>query len=67
MKLNHVATGYMCITNFECELEGDSQGTKVYPTIESLRKAQSCTGQCGIVEVEVKSVRVIQEANYANL
>lgn len=65
MTLGHTATGYMCLTSFEHELEGDCNGTKVYPSLEALQEKCKCVGQCGIVEVEVKSTRIVQEADYS--
>jgi hypothetical protein len=65
MKLGRTSKGYMCLTAFEHELEGDCKGTKVYPSLEALKETHKCLDQCGIVEVEVKSIRVVQEADYS--
>lgn len=65
MTLGHTATGYMCLTAFEHELEGDCNGTKVYPSLEALREKHKCLDQCGIVEVEVKSVKIVQKSDWS--
>lgn len=54
--------GYMCLTDFECELGGASGGNTVYPSVDDLRKRRSCIASCGIVEVEVRARRIVQEA-----
>lgn len=56
--------GYMCLTDFECELGGATGGNTVHPSVEDLRKRRSCVDGCGIVEVEVRARRVVQEASY---
>jgi len=57
-------TGYMCLTDFECELGGATGGNIVHPSVEDLRKRRGCVDRCGIVEVEVRARRVVQEASY---
>lgn len=54
-------TGYMCMTDFECEIGAASSGNVVYPCVETLRKARPCVDGCGIVEVEVRFRRVVCE------
>lgn len=56
-------TGFMCMTDFECELYWASGGTPIYPSIEDICQYRKCVGSCGIVEVRVELVRVVQEAN----
>lgn len=56
--------GYMCLTDFECELGGATGGNTVHPSVEDLRKRRGCVDRCGIVEVEVRARRVVQEASY---
>lgn len=55
--------GYMCLTDFECELGGAIGGNTVYPSAEDLRKRRGCVAECGIVEVEVRARRIVQEAS----
>ncbi len=56
--------GYMCLTDFECELGGAEGGVAVYTSVEGLRNRRGCVDRCGIVEVEVRARRVVQEASY---
>lgn len=56
--------GYMCKTDFDYHLTGDSRGTLVYACREDLEKDRECVKQCGIVEVEVKLMKVAQEENF---
>ena len=54
--------GYMDLTDFECELGSASDGNKVYPSVEALRKAHAkCIDHCGIIKVKVVPVRIVQE------
>jgi hypothetical protein len=57
--------GYMCKADFEFEL--DNGNASVYTTLDDLRKARRCVDECGIVEVEVKLVCVVQETDYSKL
>lgn len=54
-------TGFMCEVDFSHELGAAAGGTKVYPDLEDLREQRRCvSGGCGIVEVRVEFVRVVQ-------
>jgi hypothetical protein len=53
--------GYMCRTDFECELGQAEDGSRIYPSVECLKDHLKCWVQCGIVEVVVKGVRVVVE------
>ena len=52
--------GYMCLTDFECELGMASGGNTVHPSIEDLKKRRTCVSSCGIVEVKVSFSRIIE-------
>lgn len=54
-------TGYMCKTDFFYELGQASNGEEIYATVEDLKKGRPCVETCGIVEVEVRLVRVVEE------
>jgi hypothetical protein len=54
-------TAYMCLVDFECEIGLASGGNIVYPSIEECREGRKCVGGCGIVEVEIRATRVVQE------
>ena len=51
--------GYMCLTDFECELGLASGGNTVHPSVEDLQKRRACVSGCGIVEVKVLFSRVV--------
>ena len=50
--------GYMCRTEYE--VERLQQGGLVTRTLKTLKELQNCVDECGIVEVEVKLIRVVQ-------
>lgn len=56
--------GYMCKTDFECEMGGALGGNTIYPDIDDLKRHASCVAECGIVKVKTFAVEVIQESNY---
>ena len=53
---NHI--GFMCKTDFENELPNVE--TYVYPSLAALTEMRPCVAECGIVEVEVKLLRIVQ-------
>ena len=57
--------GFMDGVDYEEHLENDMKGTLVFPSVEHLKKAKPCTKQCGIIEVEVSFVRVVQEQDFS--
>jgi hypothetical protein len=57
--------GFMDAVDYEEHLENDMKGTLVFPSVELLKKAKPCTRQCGIVEVEVSFVRVVQPQDFS--
>jgi hypothetical protein len=57
-------TGFMCKTDFDCELGAAKGGNLVYASEADLRASRGCLDECGLVEVEVSLVRVIQEDNF---
>lgn len=59
---NPVVTGYMCLTDFEYELGNASDGNKVFPSVDNLRHHMRCANVCGIVEVEVRFKRLVQDS-----
>ena len=56
-----VIIGYMDLTDFECELGTALGGNTVYPSIEDVYNNKKCAIECGVVEVEVKLRRIVQE------
>ena len=54
--------GYMDLTDFECELGAAKGGNRVFSSIEDCKKnKKNCIEECGIVEVKVEAIRIIQE------
>ena len=53
--------GFMCATDFCCELGSAMRGNVIYPSVDDLNREKGCVEGCGIVEVRVVGVRVVQE------
>ena len=53
--------GYMCRIDWEYELGAASDGDRVYPSLKALQHHRKCVSECGIVEVAVRLVRVVEE------
>jgi hypothetical protein len=51
--------GYMCLTDWEYEIGYSWKGNKVYPSLHALQDHHKCWAECGVVEVEVRSVRFV--------
>ena len=56
--------GYMCLTDFECELGAAAGGNHVFASAEDARRNRVCVDSCGIVEVEVRFRKIIQKSNH---
>jgi hypothetical protein len=54
-------TGYMCQIDWDHEIGHASDGNKVYPTVEALKREHKSWEDCGIVEVTVTFNKVIHE------
>ena len=52
-------TAYMCGTDFTCEA-GHTVVT-TYASVESMKSMNSCWEECGIVEVEIRFKKLIEE------
>ena len=61
---SETAIGYMDKIDFECEIGLAQGGNTIYPTIKDLKKNKKCVEECGIVKVEVKLVKVIEEGRF---
>jgi hypothetical protein len=46
--------GYMCATDWECELGSASGGNVIFPSLDDAKARLRCATGCGIVEVEVR-------------
>lgn len=49
-------TGFMCATDWECELGAASGGNRIFPSLEDAKENLKCASVCGIVEVRVTFV-----------
>ena len=56
-------TGYMCATDWECELGAASGGNVVYPSQADAEHYLKCAKSCGIVEVRVSFSKLVLEGN----
>lgn len=56
--------GYMCMVDFDHELGEAMCGTKIYPSLEDLRRERSCVDECGIVKVKITRTSVVQPSNF---
>lgn len=53
----------MCAIDWQHELGEVPDYTKVYSTIEDHKRQHKCWASCGIVEVEVKLIKYVEEQN----
>jgi hypothetical protein len=56
--------GYMCKTDWECELGNAYDGNKVFPSIKALKEHYRCVDECGIVKVQVRLLRVVKKGMF---
>lgn len=57
--------GFMCKIDFEDELGAACGGNKIFPSVEDLKANKRCAESCGIVEVEVRFVRIVQPERFS--
>lgn len=57
-------TAFMCKTDFDFELAHSATGTNIYMSEAALREKRRCVEECGIVEVQVSVIRVVQEEKF---
>lgn len=50
--------------DFDHELGNALGGNRIYSSIEDLKNRNECWPECGIVEVKVSLVRVVQEGDF---
>lgn len=55
--------GYMCATDWECEIGAALGGNVIYTSPEDAIENRKCIGGCGLVEVEVRFRRVVREGS----
>jgi hypothetical protein len=64
MNEERTVTGYMCKVDWDFEIGNASDGNKVFPSVANLKEHLKCTDECGIVEVEVRLKRVMQDGQF---
>jgi len=52
---------YMCLIDWKYEAPFNIDGNRICYSIESLKRVRPCVEDCGIVEVKVSFVKVVQE------
>jgi nickel-dependent lactate racemase len=57
-----IKTVYVCETDWEIEI-GETSDIVIYPSIKSLKKHRQCWKECGIVELEVRKKRSINDGD----
>ena len=57
---------YMCAIDWQHELGEVRDYTKVYSTIEDLKRQHTYWAECGIVEVEITLSKWIEDQNLTN-
>lgn len=58
--------GYMCYVDYLHEV-GEGPTSPVYSSIKAIKEAMKCVEQCGIVEVEIKKRKVVQDEDFSGL
>ena len=59
--------GFMCATDFDCELGSARGGVPVYSSLEDLCEARSCIKQCGVARVRVVLMEWVKEPDFSDL
>lgn len=55
----------MCLTDYEWHIEGDKDGTKIYPSLVALEADKHCVKkECGIVKVKLEIVEVVKDEEF---
>ena len=56
--------GCMCRIDWDHEIGHAADGNRVYPSIRALKEHHKMAEDCGIVEVEVRLVRIVEKGNH---
>lgn len=54
---------YMDMVDWQHELGYASDGTRVFPSVEDLKRFATCWERCGIVKVEIRFIEVVEPQN----
>ena len=52
---------YVCGTNWGVEMRHGVEHVQFYSSIKALKQHKECWAECGIVQVEIKSPRVVKK------
>ncbi len=55
-------TLFMCLVDYDHELGEASGGCTLYESVEDLKENRPCVEECGIMEVQLTGVRIVQPA-----
>lgn len=55
---------YMCLSDYQYELEHASGGFSVYGSIDELKDNRPCVHECGIVELTISSAHIVQDPTH---
>lgn len=58
-----VVRGFMCLIAWQHEVGHASDGARVYPSLKALKAHHRMWAECGVVEVEMRPVRVVAAQN----
>jgi len=59
--------GFMCLTDWEHEIGHATDGNKVYPSLKALKEHMRCWNECGVIEVEVRAIRIAVPQNFDSI
>lgn len=57
--------GYMCKVVWEHDFQDSGDPGTIHTCLDKLRQDSPCVHQCGIVEVEVRLVQIVQESDFS--
>jgi hypothetical protein len=56
--------GYVCQTGLDEDVGSMESDTHVFGNIERLKNEKRCWPKCGIYEVEIKIIKIVEPQNY---
>ena len=60
---NGVVRGFMCMVDWQHHAGADARGNMVYWSEKNIKERRKCVSACGIVEVQIKAIRVVSPQN----
>lgn len=52
--------GFMCLIDWQHEIGHASDGNKIYPSLEALKRHHGAWKSCGVVEVTVRAKQIVE-------